>query len=262
MNELYEMESAKPIKGSEVVLTLGFPKTYISERGEVFAYLGVAGKDHPAMAIRCCSYEYEGKHSTDNIVAKNIYGFYRLVRGGIYLDSFMDKGYRASVTYKELNSYLDLPISGSTYYGAIDRKTRHEDEAVTRAIFGLTHAELSRLLEGYGLLFGLSNDYIRLPRVMRSTQSDNICDLSGDWIPKGFPYIAFDNSGYPFSHISLRAFYSHIGLLMKGERKNPIWMGLAKCGTDEEILSRVTSLNGGSVGDFSKVVRYGEFNDW
>lgn len=261
MNELYDGESADPIKGSDVALTRGFPKTYISERGEVFGYIGVADKDRPTMAIRCCSYKYDGKHSTDDNVATNIYGFYRLERGGIYLDSFVDEGYRALRTYKESNSCIELPISGSTYYGAVDRETRFENEAITRAMFGLTHSELSRLLEGYGLLFGLSNDYIRLPRVTRSTQSDNICDLSGDWIPKGFPYIAFSNSGYPYSHISLRAFYSYIGLLMVGKRANPIWMGLAECGVDEDILSQVTCLDDGSVGSFSNTVRYGEFND-
>jgi hypothetical protein len=51
-------------------------------------------------------------------------------------------------------------------------------------------------------------------RITRSLKNDNFCDITGLWIPAGFPYIAFNDSGYDFAHVSLFGFYRYVGAML------------------------------------------------
>jgi hypothetical protein len=54
---------------------------------------------------------------------------------------------------------------------------------------------------------------VQLPRVTFSKTRNNSCDLTGCLFPKDFPYLAFDQSQYAWSHVSLFGFYRLLGFL-------------------------------------------------
>ena len=63
--------------------------------------------------------------------------------------------------------------------------------------------------------------------------------MTGLWIPEQFPYVAFNESGCDFSHISLWSFYRHIQLLTRGKLNSAFSQALMKVGACEEVLRRV-----------------------
>ncbi len=85
---------------------------------------------------------------------------------------------------------------------------------MSRARFGLTYNELEYFIKIYAERLGMDNGYTQFPKITRSMNKDNFCDITGIWIPPKFPYIAFNNSGYVFSHVSLYRFYRHIGVML------------------------------------------------
>lgn len=66
--------------------------------------------------------------------------------------------------------------------------------------------------------------------------------ITGIWIPPKFPYIAFNDSGYDFSHVSLFGFYRHIGALLS-IRHTPLTLIFKQDPNIEEIVRRVISIN-------------------
>ena len=78
--------------------------------------------------------------------------------------------------------------------------------------------------------------------ITRSMKNDKFCDITGIWIPPKFPYIAFNDSGYDFSHVSLFGFYRHIGALLS-IRHTPLTLIFKQDPNIEEIVRRVISIN-------------------
>lgn len=89
-----------------------------------------------------------------------------------------------------------------------------ENEELSRACFGLTYSELEYLVRVYSERLGICNAYTQFPRITRSMNKHNFCDITGVWIPPKFPYIAFNKSKYAFSHVSLYGFYRHVGAML------------------------------------------------
>ena len=114
-----------------------------------------------------------------------------------------------------------------------------EDEELTRKVFGLTYYEITELLEAYAKMMGTDHDYLTYPKLTRSIKNTNFCDITECWIPETFPYIAFNESMYDFSHVSLFGFYRHIQLLTGYKLNSLISRVLIKEGLDEEILKKV-----------------------
>lgn len=242
----------------EITIPERFPAVYGTRGDSIEVYLGVIRKDDSNMDIGCGLYWDKGKHSTDREIQEKIAGFYCLRNGIIYKDRFIDEPTFSSYSVIQKNEYVDLPNSVSSYYGICDCETHEENEADTHKAFGLTFDELDQILEAYGQIFNLGNIYERAPRITRSMQRSNCCDLSYAWIPKGFPYITFSSTGGPFSHVSLNAFYNHLKLLLLNKSKSIIWKQMIDLGIKEESLNHLLSLSDYCI----RPVVYGEFSQF
>lgn len=240
---------------TEAVIPDRFPKVYESENRGIIVYLGAISRSSAEMFIGGCPFWLKGKHSTDEEANEAIQGFYRLEDGVIFQDSFLDKNTHFPFEVSETNEYVDLPTSSSSYFGICASKTHRENKTATRQAFGLTYEELCGILDIYGKFFGLGNNYQRFPRITRSTQRSNCCDLSNAWIPRNFPYIAFDESNCPFSHVSLGAFYEHMRLLLLHGSRSAVWKAMVKLGAKEELLERIVDMRT----PWQPSVRYNEF---
>lgn len=110
--------------------------------------------------------------------------------------------------------WLLLPRGTDSSFGVIDRQTRHLDEKLTRRLFGGTRADIESVAKALSRVVGREyHDMAQLPRVTFSKTRNNSCDLTGCLIPKEFPYLAFDQSQYAWSHVSLHGFYRLLGFL-------------------------------------------------
>ena len=163
----------------------------------------------------------------------------------------MDTSYRNKGLYKRLDTAIRFPCS-DTYYAVLNN--HEEDSVLTREVFGFSYGELKELLEVYAKIPGTYSDYTQFPRLTRSVRSTNFCDMTDIFIPEQFPYIAFDNSGYEFSHVSLWGFYRHIQLLTHCRMNSAISQFFLKEGLSEEILKRLFNI-GHSIFSQEKVAR-------
>lgn len=234
--------------GKDIVIPDSFyDAIYLSERGDLFCYTGIHSKDKDSF-FDGWPYYLVGKHSKD--CKKHINGFFRIKNGCILLSEFVDHEFYNKKKYKSLSKYaVHLPVANSCYFGIQKRiETKNswyfeENEELTRACFGLTFNELSYLTKFYAEKFGTYNDYVQFPRITRSMKNDNFCDITGIWIPPKFPYIAFSDSGYDFSHVSLFGFYRHIGALLSIGQHTPLAQLFKKDTSVEEIVSKVICIN-------------------
>lgn len=120
--------------------------------------------------------------------------------------------------FKQLSNYfIKLPYPGDCYYGILKANIPgcsdafNENEELTRECFGPTYDELKQFTDAYAKIVGVYGPYLHFPKITRSIKSDNFCDITGAWIPAGYSYVAFSESGYAFSHVSL---YGFIGMLV------------------------------------------------
>jgi hypothetical protein len=115
-----------------------------------------------------------------------------------------------------------------------------EDLELTRQLFGGTFDEAESCAVSLAKLFGrYYGEIIRLPRIAFSKTRENKCDLTGCLIPRNFPYIAFEQSEYDWSHVSLFGFYRLLSLLCSKNRKSAISCALQDDGIDESLLERL-----------------------
>lgn len=78
----------------------------------------------------------------------------------------------------------------------------------------LPTVKLEYFVKVYAERLGTYTSYSQYPHITRSMKKDNFCDITGLWISAGFPYIAFNDNGYTFAHISLFGFYRHVGAML------------------------------------------------
>lgn len=240
MEKLYERIAAVPQKGADITIPEHSPAIYVSEYDEVFCYMGIrlTGGNITNKTLFMHPYTMRGLHSTDTKISRRIENFYRLADGCVILDEFLDSHFRKEHLYKRVEAGIRFPCP-DTYFGIMVQG--REQEELTRAVFGLTHRELSELVDAYAKILGMYNDFMQLPRLTRSMKNVNYCDLTGACIPSKFPYIAFSTDG---SHVSLWGFYQHIRLLTMQSMNRPVSRALQEAGISEALLQHLFSLGG------------------
>ncbi|GIO86149.1 hypothetical protein J25TS5_30810 [Paenibacillus faecis] len=218
--ELYQTIDSPEEIGKDILLPDYTSKPmYLSQGGEFFCYSGIYLRDNEKISFHSWPYYLGGTHSTNQ--EKLIKGLFRIKNGCILLTGFVDHEFYNNSTYKQLKDYvISLPTVNTSYFGIEKRiETEHawyfeENIELSRACFGLAYSELEYLVEVYAKRLGTYNSYFQYPRITRSLKNDNFCDITGLWIPAGFPYIAFNESGYDFGHISLFGFYRHVNAML------------------------------------------------
>lgn len=160
--------------------------------------------------------------------------FVELRRGMLRRSTFL----RNDSLYRVLDDrWLILPRGAESYFGVIDRESRKEDTERTRLVFGGTRWEIESVATALAKVIGRGyHEEVRLPRVTFSKTRNNTCDISGCLIPKDFPYLAFEDSQYDWSHVSLHAFFRLLAFLCPSGRTSPIRRALLESGVDEEVL--------------------------
>lgn len=258
--ELYQSLSAQAKIGRDITFPEHHSKAmYLSERGRLFCYSGICECDENRRdLINSWPYYMVGKHSYQ--YSKQITGMYRLAYGCILLCGFLDHETYNNDTYKQLTDYfIRLPRPASCYYGILKvnmpgiSDAFKENEELTRECFGLTYGELEQFTEAYAKIIGTYTPYLHYPKVTRSLKSNNFCDITGAWIPAGFPYIAFSDSGYAFSHVSLYGFYRYVGAVLGTNFKNAIHKQLEGFISDN-IIEKIQSI--GDYFPFEEIVTH------
>ena len=242
MGSLYDRFNVEPIKGRDITIGEHFPQVFISESDEVFCYTGICLNESKKSteSLFMQPYYIKGKHSTNKAVSKEILAFYRIIDGCITLDKYVDDEFYSNRLYKKINCIIKFPCVYS-HYEVIANSV--EDEELTRKIFGLTHYEITRFLEAYAKTMGTYSEYVTCPRLTKNSRSSNYCDITGVWIPEQFPYVAFQDSGCDFSHVSLYGFYRHIQLLTGYSISSVFSRALLKQGADEVTLDRIFKMD-------------------
>jgi len=205
---LYDRYDCKSQVGAKFYIPEHFPAIYISEDNKVICYTGIRTRDaRDDTSIEMQPYYLKGKHSFGNKTSNEIVGFYRVAKGRVVLDEFIDNHwlFKDKAIKQVDNVGIILPIAARTYYTIW--VNHEEDDVLARAVFGVTCDELHQLLKIFEKNSG-NNYYDRYsyPRMTRSN-STNFCDITDMLIPRHFPYVAFNESGYVFSHVSLFGFY-------------------------------------------------------
>lgn len=243
MGNLFNQFESPILPKDDVTIAEHFPVMYISSLDDVFCYTGVLfNLEERSPNLYNNSWKLSGKHSTDRNISESIKGFYRIINGCIIIDDYVDNRWN-DAKYKLIDRIIRLPISAQTYYGVVESGTFKEDKELTRKVFGLTFHELQEILTGYAKIFGIYNDYRQYPRLTRSVTSDNFCDLTDLWIPKQFPYIAFKDSQYLYSHVSLWGFYTHLSLLMNQGKESIMYQEFLKIGISESTMDALLQIN-------------------
>ena len=241
MGSLYDRFNVEPIKGRDITIGEHFPQVFISESDEVFCYTGIClneAKQYEESPFMQPFYMH-GLHSTDKTISIKIKSFYRLVNGCIVLDDYLDSEFYNDSFYKKIDCSIRFPYPDNYYSILINHQ---EDKDLTRAVFGLTAEELTTLLQAYSKTMGTYNEYYSYPKLTRSPRNTNFCDITNLWIPARFPYIAFAESGYDFSHVSLFCFYRHIQLLTGYKTNSTFAKALLMSGANESILDKIFNI--------------------
>lgn len=172
------------------------------------------------------------------------FGFVKLSHGTLMRSSFLsdDEFYRIIT-----NRRVDFPQGANSYFGIISQEEQEEDIALCHAIFGGTSEDIATLSVAVAKLTGRSHhEMARLPRLTFSKTKNNSCDLTNCLIPKNFPYIAFADSQYDWSHVSLHGFYRLICILCGNSSRSPAWQYLIEEGIQEDFLRKVVSYADGN----------------
>lgn len=246
VEQIYNNLDAEEVMAKDIVIPEFFPAFFISKR-EVLCYTGVLLNDeNDEIHLQKKPYYFSGRHSTEEFVAKQVRGFFRLEHGRILLDDFIDTQYTGEEKYKKLDVFIQYPVGADIYYevGIRGNHERGIQEELTRIIFGLTCVELQKVIQVYAKIFGIYNDYIQYPRLTRYQRDDSYCDICNMWIPKSFPYIIFNQSGYDFSHVSLWGFYRHLQLLLNNNYNSPMATVFLNNGIENVMLDRILSIKG------------------
>ena len=238
MGHLFDRFDVEPVKGKDITIEDCDCQLFVSETDSVFYYPGMClyDEDRRGRISFMRPYYLREKHSTDDIVTQEVKGFYRIIDGCFVLDQYVDGRYYGDRLYKKLNCGVRFACPASCDYGVF--VNREEDKELTRKIFGLTYYELTDLLDAYAKMMGTNHDYFTYPKLTRSIKNTNFCDITEYWIPETFPYIAFNESMYDFSHVSLFGFYRYIQLLTGRKLNSLISQLLMREGLEEEILKK------------------------
>jgi hypothetical protein len=142
--------------------------------------------------------------------------------------------------------WLMLPSGANNYFGVITEKNRKEDAEMTRQLFGGISEEIAEVAGAFSHLIGRGHhEMVRLPRITFSKTRQNQCDISGCLIPRDFPYLAFEDSQFAWSHISLHGFYRLLSFLCSAKSSNPMRQAMLDSGISEGLLDALIANDDG-----------------
>ena len=120
-------------------------------------------------------------------------------------------------------------------------KSKEIEETLTQKIFGISYEDLSQLIYHFNNCFKITTQtyYNRYPSITRAIKNDNYCDITEMWIPAGFPYIAFSESGYYYSHISLYGFYQQVKFITLNYIESSVSKKLIEDGLNPKVLENL-----------------------
>lgn len=243
MGKLYEKIDEEEIQCKDIILPKHFPAIYIDEYDEVYCYYGIIDQNRFLLK----SYPYWLKEIKPSEAKKSIRGYFRIKNGLILEDkTYMDEkhGHNSQIKCKKIVCGLELPRSMNNPYGIYYSKDKEIERELTRKVFGIAYDELSKLLYHYNKVFEIVPEsyYSRYPSITRSVKSDNYCDITNMWIPANFPYIAFHESGYMYSHISLYGFCEQVKFMTQSYIDWTNSKKLIDSGLDKEILENLFNI--------------------
>jgi hypothetical protein len=202
-------------------------------------FYDVSGRIHCIVGYKAKKQPLDLPYYYPSVAAKDpngrtSYRFVELTRGTLANSGFLrSDGYYRHIT----DRWLVLPSGADSYFGVISKDKREEDVAATRQVFGGTAEDISRVAHTLAQLVGRGRRrVVRLPRVTFSKTRQNQCDFSGCLIPKDFPYVAFDESQYAWSHVSLHGFYHLLSFLCYTKSGNPLRTAMLESELPESIL--------------------------
>lgn len=224
---------------NEVVTLENWDDTYVARtaRGDAISYVGYRPENSPG----------ESPYFATSVAARDredpsARRFVRLMRGTLSLDSFLPA--IQSVTIVQ-DHHLVLPTGSDAYFGVVDRSTSREHADLTREIFGATSNELTEAADIIGIIAGrISDEYGAAGRVTFSRTRSNNCNLCGCLIPYRFPYLAFEQSGYRWGHVSLCGFYRLLAFLSNGSKGSPFSAALIDRGIGPDTLQHMIDAGG------------------
>ncbi len=237
MGNLYETIKEEEIMYKDILLPERFPALYIDKYDEVYCYYGII--DNNRFVLR--SYPYYLKEAKPSEAKKYLRGYFRIKNGIILNDKKFineENSFYEKEKYKKIPSYMQLPSTNNNPYGIYCSKYENIEKELSRKVFGLSYNELSELIYHYNEIFQIvpKTYHNKYPSITRSVNNDNYCDITQMWIPANFPYIAFAESGYYYSHISLYGFYEHVKFITQNYIDSTISKKLINSGLNPEVL--------------------------
>lgn len=162
--------------------------------------------------------------------------FIALERGTLCSSSFL----HPEVYYKIIEDrWVVFPRGTDSHFGVIRSEDHLEDVQLTQAVFGATFAELELAARSFSMVIGRGYpELARLPRITFSKSRSNNCDLTQVLIPREFPYLAFEQAQYAWSHISLYGFYRILSFVCGSTERGPIAKAMMDGGLDAALLQR------------------------
>lgn len=240
MGNIYEKVEEEEILCKKILLPEHFPAIYIDEYDNIFCYYGILDNDRFLLE----SYPYWLRNKKPLEAKKHIRGYFRLENGLILVDKkFIDEKvlFSEQLKCKKISAAIQLPGTNNNPYGVYYQKSKEIEEELNKKIFGISYNDLSELIYHFNNYFKMipQTYYSRYPSITRAIQKGNYCDITETWIPAGFPYIAFSESGYYYLHISIYGFCQQVKFITLNSIESSISKKLIENGLNPQILENV-----------------------
>ena len=238
---LYEQINEEEILFKDLKTPEHFPALYIDENDSVYCYLGIIDKDR--IMLKSSPYYLSNKKSSE--IKNYIRGYFMIKNGAILAtDMFLDekKEFYNNAKCKIIPAIIHFPQPQDVSYAIYTKNNKDLDNELTRKVFGLTYEELNELIIHFNNVFEIRktyNYYNKYPSITRYIKNDNYCDISNLWIPPEYPYIAFKESDYLYSHISLYGFYQNIQFITNYNLDSITSKKMLENGLNKEILENL-----------------------
>lgn len=175
---------------------------------------------------------------------RSSYRFIKLSHGTLNRSGFLNDNQYYQVL---MDRWVVYPSGANSYFGVITKNNRNEDSELSRAIFGGTYEEIEQVATALAKITGRNHhEMSRLPRLTFSKSRNNRCDVTGCLIPQEFPYIAFEDAQYDWSHVSIYGLYRLLSFLCHSLERSPAWQALIDKDIPEDVLKRFISNGDGN----------------
>jgi hypothetical protein len=216
----------------------------LDERGYAVCFISYSTGERSASPIH-----YDPCVGLRSREARSSSRFIRLNGGHLHWSTFLadEEWYEVLV-----DKHVSFPSGANAYFGVVSNDDWHEDQILTRQVFGATSVEYQALADALGAVAGRKG--WRYPSVTFSKSRENSCDLTEALIPRGFPYVAFEQSQYAWSHVSLGGIGAVLAFVFSRRDSLLRRQLLTQEGVTEELIDRLVSLGH----DSSRAVRWSE----